>query len=480
MMRKVFGIFRIRKEERWPTVLAALWSVLLNGLVIAAYYDRFKVISERYFRLFVDNFHLSGYDPLTYSVLSSWSTAYNIYRHPLLAFFMYLPNQVNQLLMQLTGINCVQFVMAAMLVFCSVYSFVFLTRIFHEVVQTGFKDAVLLAWLHGSFAYVMVASMAPDHFALSMFVLILILYVCGKKMKKGQLLSRWQAILFFFLTAGISLNNGIKVFLAGWFTNGSRVFFRPMRFLLTVILPAALIWFVARQEYHHYEYPHWKARQEAKKARASAHREKVYQQVADTMPLAPPERIKAATDRILKQQAAEKAKQRQKKPSVAHQGKPIKRGEFWDWTDVSTSRTLSVVENLFGESVQLHQRWLLGDTLRGRPVIVHYRWRINYAAEAVLVLLFLGGIWAGRRSRFLWLAMSFFGFDMLLHLGAGFGINEIYIMSPHWMFVYPIAIAFLLRDLRGRWLTGGRAVTAMLTAWLFLYNGYFIVKYLCG
>lgn len=476
-MKYIFGIFKIKREERLPALIALIVVMALNAITIMAYYDKFKVITDRYFRLFVDNFHLSGYDPLTYSVVSNWTMAYNIYRHPLLAWMMYVPYQFNHVLMQLTGINCVQFVVAAMLVFCSFYSFVFLYRIMREVIEVKAIDAFILSFLHLSFAYVMVASMAPDHFVMSMFMLVLTLYVCGKKMKRGKLLTRWQQIVFFFLTAGISLNNGIKTFLAALFTN-RRKFFSLGRLLLTVVFPSALIWFVARQEYHIYEYPNWKARQTAKKNRAAAHREKVMKAVADTMPLAPVESINAAANRILKQEAAEKEKKRAKKPSVAHQGKPIKRGEFWDWTDATTSRWLTVVENLMGESIQLHQRWLLGDTLRGRPVIVHYRHIWNYIAEGMLSLLILCGIWMGRRSRFMWMALSFFGFDMLLHLGAGFGINEIYIMSPHWMFAFPIAIAYLLRGAGGKVLCSLRMVVAVLAIYLFAHNGYYILSYM--
>ncbi len=476
-MKYIFGIFKIKREERLPALIALIVVMALNAITIMAYYDKFKVITDRYFRLFVDNFHLSGYDPLTYSVVSNWTMVYNIYRHPLLAWMMYVPYQFNHVLMQLTGINCVQFVVAAMLAFCSFYSFVFLYRIMREVIEVKAIDAFILSFLHLSFAYVMVASMAPDHFVMSMFMLVLTLYVCGKKMKRGKLLTRWQQIVFFFLTAGISLNNGIKTFLAALFTN-RRKFFSPGRLLLTVVFPSALIWFVARQEYHIYEYPNWKARQTAKKNRAAAHREKVMKAVADTMPLAPVESINAAANRILKQEAAEKEKKRAKKPSVAHQGKPIKRGEFWDWTDATTSRWLTVVENLMGESIQLHQRWLLGDTLRGRPVIVHYRHIWNYIAEGMLSLLILCGIWMGRRSRFMWMALSFFGFDMLLHLGAGFGINEIYIMSPHWMFAFPIAIAYLLRGAGGKVLCSLRMVVAVLAIYLFAHNGYYILSYM--
>ena len=35
-----------------------------------------------------------------------------------------------------------------------------------------------------------------------------------------------------------------------------------------------------------------------------------------------------------------------------HTGKPMGKGEFIKWTDISTSRSETAVENLFGESIQ--------------------------------------------------------------------------------------------------------------------------------
>ena len=96
-----------------------------------------------------------------------------------------------------------------------------------------------------------------------------------------------------------------------------------------------------------------------------------------------------------------------------------------------------------------------------------------------MVLLFVAGIWCGRRSRFLWMALSGFAFDMLLHMGLGFGINEVYIMGAHWLFVVPLAVGFLLRKCYGSrseaWLRG---LLSVLVCWLFGYNLTLFVGYL--
>ena len=148
---------------------------------------------------------------------------------------------------------------------------------------------------------------------------------------------------------------------------------------------------------------------------------------------------------------------------------------FLKWTDITTSRWQSVYENLFGESLQFHQEFFLEDTLVHRPVFVAYRWIHSYIIEGLLLLLFVIGIWCGRKSRFLWLCLSCFAFDMLIHLILGFGLNEVFIMAPHFMFVLPIATAYLLKDLQTRWL---RIVLLLTTLYLFIYNGYLLTDFL--
>lgn len=58
-----------------------------------------------------------------------------------------------------------------------------------------------------------------------------------------------------------------------------------------------------------------------------------------------------------------------------------------NWTDKTTSRSQTLVENFFGESIMLHQQNLLGDVLRNRPVIVKYQSAVNYVVEAFIVVL---------------------------------------------------------------------------------------------
>ncbi len=469
-MKKLLRLFSIHREERLPALIALLFFSALNMLTVMRYFAVFSQQSAHYHRLFVQNFRVSGFDPLTYEVLSSWTPAYNVYRHPLLAFFMYLPNQLNQLLISLTGLNLAQVIVAVIWVLCGVYSVVFFYRILRQQIGLVRQDALLLTTLFFSFAYIMLSFMVPDHFCLSLFLLLLTLYVAGKRQREQRQMGIVETVVLFILTAGVSLNNGLKVFMAAFFTNRWH-FFRPKFLLLAVLFPALLMWGFARWEYRKFVWPKEMARKEAKARETKKHRDAIYQQYVDTCTTADSATIAHGVQRIIRQKAHEKYVRDHKKIWNKNAGKPIAKGEFSRWTDVSTPRWPSIRENLMGESLQLHETNLLEDVLRSRPVIVPYNHWWNYLIELIIAVFFLLGIWLGRRERFLWTVLSFFALDMVLHVVFGFGLNEVYIMTAHWAFALPLAIAYVLKaDQTRRGKMTVRTILWCTTTFLLLHN----------
>ena len=492
-MKKIFDIFKIKKEERWLALGIFLALAILNGVVIARYAGTFTLVTDDYYKNFIRHFCVSGFDPLTYWVLSDWNAAYNVYRHPLLAFYMYIPYLINMGLMKLTGYNCALFIAVIIQMFCGFYATLFLQRIFREVLELDKAASSILTLLFFSFGYVMVTCIVPDHFVISMLLLILALYVSGRRIKHNHPLKIWQTVVYFVLTAGTSLNNGLKIFFSALFVNRKR-FFRPKYLLLAVILPAALLWGFCRWEYRTFVWPVEMARKEMKVKKAAekkARQEHMAQlkQIKDSLTkdsiqrglkIITPEEIaqKAKNDSI--QKAKQLARNEARKKRGPKQGAPIMKGEFMNWTDATSSRTLSIVENLMGESIQLHQDYVLQDELRHRPMFVNYRYAFNYIVEALIIILFLAGIWAGRKSRYLWLVMSYFGLDMLLHIGLGFGLNEVYIMTGHWIYALPIAIGFLLKETRHqRYSLCLKSLLLTIGLFLLIYNGILIIGYFC-
>ena len=483
LVRIFTSLFRIKREERALAIVLLLVFLALDALVVCKYYDVFTPLNAHYWHLFISKFHISGFDPITYSVVSDWTAGYNVYRHPLLAFYMYVPYLINQALIWATGINCAIFIVAAIQMFSAFYSAIFLYRICREIVGVSRTDSTLLTFFFFGFAFVMLSSMVPDHFIISMMLLLLALYVSGKLMIRRRKLTIWQSALYFFLTAGTSLNNGLKIYLSDLFVNGFRIF-RPKFLFLAILLPAALTWGAARMSYDHIVWPRDVA---AKAARAKAKAAKEAKKKAEAAERHRQDSIRIASFTLeqmdsLRRDSVQRDSIAKAKPKPVRRrknGKPIANGEFIGWTDITTSRSESIVENLLGESIQLHQDHVLGDVLKSRPMIVSYNHWYNYTVEAVIALLFVLGVWAGRRSRFMWLVMSYFALDMVLHIGLGFGINEVYIMSAHWIYAIPIAVAFLLKNVgRRRYQLALKGVLALLAVWLWAWNVTLIVGYL--
>ena len=477
-MKKLLRMFKVRRDEWLPAAIMLAMLTALHAAMIARNFEKFTQTGRGHWNIFINNFTVSGFDPITYSIITYWEANYNVYRHPLLAFMVWPLSQVDKWVMDATGVNIVQFLVAVPLLLCAFYAFIFMLRIFTDVIRLGRFDSALLSVMFFSFAYVMVTAVVPDHFCVSMFLLVFTIYVSGMKMQAGTQFKVWQTVVLFFATAGVTLSNGVKTYTYSLFTNG-RKFFRPKYFLFAVLLPAVLIWGFARWEYRTFVLPKEKARAELRAKKNAEVRQKLYDAFRDTTSLKDSAEIKKAFDAEMQRRAQAKYKRDHKKPWNQHTGKPIAEGEFMRWTDATTSRGATVIENLFGESIQLHKDYLLQDTLRSRPVIVPYRWAVNYVVEAVIVVLFIGGIWFGRRSRFLWMVLCGFAFDMLLHLGLGFGINEVYIMGAHWLFALPIAMGFIVKAAEGsRAETWLRQLLTVLVGWLLAYNLTLFMGYL--
>ena len=458
-----FKIFKIKPEERVQAAVALLVIVFFNALFIYRMHDLFMQEGfGPYWKVFERELHLSGYDPLTYLGVTDWDTVYNVYRHPLLAFLIWPLYLLNEGLTAIFGVNSVQYIVGVPVILASFYSYLFIYRIHREVIQLGRYDATLLSAFYFSFAYIMLSVIVPDHFTISMFMLLITLYISGKCIQKGREFSWWQSAVLFFITAGVTLSNGVKTFLSGFFVN-LRDFFRPKYLLLGVILPAALLWGVAVLEYRSYVLPKEKARTEEKAEKARQMEERMAQ-------MTPEERARVEM-RLERREA-------RLKEQAAKSGTPMKDYGFWKWTDITTSRVESIYENLFGEAIQFHRQHFLEDTLVFRPVFVKYDWIWSYVVEAIILLLAAIGLWFGRRSRFLWMSLSYFGFDMMIHLVLGFGINEIFIMAPHWMFVVPLTIAYAFRQAKKNQHKILQLAVLALTCYLWVYNGWLLISFL--
>ena len=440
-------IFRLRKDERWIALVALVTFIALNALTISAHWDAYtEGASGGFWTVFNRHFCVSGYDCWSWLTVSEGKVIFQTARHPLYLSLLYPLYWLNGPLMDWLDINFAVFLMGAVLVFSAVYSAIFMYRITHDVIGCRRFDALLLTALLCSFAHVMLAAMVPDHFIISMLLLLITLYMAGNAIQQGRNLKAKHLFLLAFLTCGMAVSNVAKTFLAALFVNGRR-FFRLQYIAVGVLLPLLLLFGIQRYQYYSIEEP-LRIKNET------------------VMKNNPPKNRKAHDARL----------QRRAKWRAANDMKPAGEGLF-KLMDFQTPRLRTLVHNVFGESLQLHRDHLLRDTLIDRPEFVGYRHGFAYAVEALIVLLFIAGIAAGLRQRFFLLALSWFGCDVMLHIVLGFGINEVFIMTSGWAFIIPIAIGFLLRKTPPRLLPVARTLLFLLTGYLWIYNLSLIVSY---
>lgn len=445
----IFDIFKVKKEERWLAFAMLAVFVTFNAMVIASHYHVYTMEAHGgFWSVFTKNFRMSGYDCWSWITVSGGRIHFVTSRHPLYLTFLYPLYLLNDWLIQNVGYNFAVYFMAVIIVFSAFYAVLFMYRVFREVLELKRKDARLLTLLLFSFGHVLIPTMVPDHFVISLMLLSLTLYITGKKMKKGQLLTAWQSLVLTFFTAGMATSNGVKTLLAGLFTNGKKVF--TCKFIsIGVVLPLLLLLGIQQSQYYLLEVP---------------------QQAVVR-------HIESETLRKNPQKVLEHKKQRDEWQRT-HLGQPVGDGVITKLMDVSTPRVPTIVENFFGESIQLHQRSLLKDVSWERPIFVEYNWSVNYIIEAFIVLLFIVGIVFSYKQRFFKMLLAWFACDLTLHLILGFAVTEVYIMTSGWAFIIPISYGYLLKRLSMKWIKLMRVALIMLTIYLWIYNAGQTVYYL--
>ena len=445
----IFDIFKVKKEERWLAFAMLAVFVTFNAMVIASHYHVYTMEAHGgFWSVFTKNFRMSGYDCWSWITVSGGRIHFVTSRHPLYLTFLYPLYLLNDWLIQNVGYNFAVYFMAVIIVFSAFYAVLFMYRVFREVLELRRKDARILTLLLFSFGHVLIPTMVPDHFVISLMLLSLTLYITGKKMKKGQLLTAWQSLVLTFFTAGMATSNGVKTLLAGLFTNGKKVF--TCKFIsIGVVLPLLLLLGIQQSQYYLLEVP----------------QQAVVRHIES-------ETLKKNPQKVLEHKKQRDEWQR------THLGQPVGDGVITKLMDVSTPRVPTIVENFFGESIQLHQRSLLMDVSWERPIFVEYNWSVNYIIEAFIVLLFIVGIVFSYKQRFFKMLLAWFACDLTLHLILGFAVTEVYIMTSGWAFIIPISYGYLLKRLSMKWLKLMRVALIMLTIYLWIYNAGQTVYYL--
>jgi hypothetical protein len=339
--------------------------------------------------------------------------------------------EFNGWLSHLVGLNCAIHIVAVLWTLMSTAAWWLLYKLLHYRLRLRIGEALLLCLLFFSFSHVMLATFAPDHMIISLMLLLLTMWFATIPRKR---LSLWLSLPLFFISAGVTLTNGVKVWIIDMLSHynsgghrakgrhgGNYTFPMLLRRSFAYLLPLSLLAGCYL----------WQVENTEREEHAFAQRMNVK---------------KASRDSVFAQQ--------QRRDSIRGarlEARQLSESHFFQYTDNSVPRWPLLVESIFGEGFILHKDYLLQDVnnkKNPRPVIVSYRDEWPYLVEAIIAMLFIMGAWCGRHHRLFLMAFAIFLFDMLLHLGLRFAATEPFIMTAHWAFVIPITIGFLIRTLR--------------------------------
>lgn len=410
--------FLIRhKESLLVALLGLVIVVALNIMMLQYHYAPWTNPKVGFWSAFWNRWEISGFDPYTYIVVSKWRPLYVLSRHPLLAGMMWPLSELNGWLMEETGINCSIFIVGVLLVLLSLSAWMLMYRIMRRLLDMDVRMSLLLTLFFYSFSHVMLTIFVEDHMAMTLPLLLLGVYLAGKAIRKGKTMPLWQSLPLLFISTGVTTTNCVKIGLADLFTQwGRKPFGKIVIHFLLYLIPMAVIGGV----YFYQEDTTQKTEKRNIERTVNKRMEK---------------------DSVFavqwKKELADN--ERRKQEQLVHLS-------FVTNTDYKIDRLPSLVENVFGEGFILHNRYPLRDSNKNhRPVLVRYKYWWNYLFEGMIVVLFITGVWCGRKERLMWMVMSMFLFDMLLHVGLNFASADVYIMTAHWAFVIPIAVAYLIK-----------------------------------
>ena len=452
-MKSFLRIFAVHHGEHVLFFVSLAVFILMNSVFIYAHCPAFLQANHGHigaFSLFANKLGLTGYDPYVYMSMTQFTTRYEINRHPLVTLFIYPFYLLNHWVMTTFDINIAIFIMGIFVVLASTYSALFLFRTLKDVMELRKSDAFVLTALLFSFASIMTSSISPDLFIFSLFWLTMTMYLFGRSIKEKRPMEWYKVATLYLLTAGTTLTNGLKTLIGYIFTN-HKAAFRGRNILLVLVVPTAILVACGAFQYETL----YKVKKQNDKHIWVANQKKNPEESAYQDSLA---RVR-----------------RNAINGTDHSDIP-----FLNLINTEVDHVGCTVEWFFGESIQMHQDYLLMDVFNGRPMMVHYRNAWFYVVEGVVVAFFFIGIWVGRRKRLIQMLLSWFAVDVLIHIVLGFGLNEANINGCHWMFFIPVAYACLYQSMPRKILPIFRFFILILTCYLWGYNGSLLLHHVLG
>ena len=147
-----------------------------------------------------------------------------------------------------------------------------------------------------------------------------------------------------------------------------------------------------------------------------------------------------------------------------------KEGYFHEYT----TRTNSFINKMFGQSILFHAKSINRDN----ATIEYYSELWKNILNVLFIIMVICGIVISIKMKLMQLLLCFLSIDIFIHLVCCFGISEIYIYSPHYLFIFVISTGFLIKHTVGLVKKIVITTIVLMTFTLYIYNISEIINYL--
>lgn len=382
-------LMRTKNEERIIPFILLITSFLLYcflGFLFLQKYPNYE-------------FHLSGYDVFLPEIIKdpiAHSTA--TIRHPLLSLFI-LPFHLIYIVFKTNYI--ILLIIAGM----TASSNFFLYLILKKIVGVNKWESLILSLLFISFAYILLMGIVPESYPFSLFFLTFSLYFIGTRI--NQVIKLKAYTLLFFVTAGITITNGLKI-LAGILFNAI-----PRRKKIIWISSIIISFFIIITPI----YIGTKYLSSKEKTNVSYIRQEIQIQ-----------------------------QQKKQQNSIGI----VKLPAFMNFIDFKTPYIPALIHNFIGEPIIFHNANLEQDVSSGRKAIESYPNLFYIIVPCSLFIIFVISLIINRKIKFVKYIICFWGVDIFIHVICRYALNEAYIFAPHWIMLIPIMLGYLLLKTRSK------------------------------
>lgn len=353
--------------------------------------------------------------------------------------------------------------------FMYVTEVILLKRILEDYVGLNSFESVLLSVLFGFMAYVLLMSFTPDHFAFSQFFLILYIFLWTKRESSG--LHKSSLFLPYIVVCGITITNGIKILLSLLFFKGR--FLRYLFFTIIILFATVCIPRILNSNVIYSTNPGESAYL-AKEYVNSVNNKHFYFDEKEiegkynkiNFSDCEKSRNEALETLVVSEKNIEGNK-------VINKIKSIYWGYLY-WVKGNVSKYSAFIYNMFGESVLLHKNSINKESVSFGSYSSTFVNIVNY----VFIIMVFCGIVVGCKERLMKLLAIFLSVDFLLHIIVGYGINEVYIFSPHYLFIFIISIGYLIKKTTGYWTSFVLLLTLLVSAVCMVHNVLEIYRYM--